>query len=147
MPAADEPTTVLVVEDEPLVRLLLGEVLSEGGFKVVEAANGAEALTTLSADIRVRVMLSDVDMPGLSGFELATEVTRRWPAIEILIFSGRRWPAPGDLPAGAAFLEKPVPNEVLVSHVNAALNRAAARRSDAGCDDRTVIPFPRTVGP
>ena len=138
---------ILLVEDEPLVRIVHGEVLSEAGLKVLEAANAEEALTVLAASIDVRVLVTDVEMPpGASGFDLAHEVARRWPTIEMLIISGRRWPAAGDLPTGAAFLEKPVPPEVLVSQVNAALDRAAARLATEGTDaSGTVIPFPKTA--
>ena len=71
---------ILLVEDEPLVRIVHGEVLSEAGLKVLEAANAEEALTVLAASIDVRVLVTDVEMPpGASGFDLAHEVARRWP--------------------------------------------------------------------
>jgi CheY-like chemotaxis protein len=138
---------VLVVEDEPLVRIVTGEALSEAGFKTLEAANAEEALAILATSIDVRVLVTDVEMPpGANGFELAHEVARRWPVIEILIISARRWPGAGELPTGAAFLEKPVPNEVLISQVKAAADRAAARRADEGADaSAVVVPFPKTA--
>lgn len=141
------PRTVLVVEDEPLVRLVVAEVLSDAGFKVLEAADAGEALTILEADIPIDVLYADVDMPpGINGYELAQQVHAEWPQIEILITSGRAWPGEGDLPAGAAFLSKPVPNEALVSHITAAAARARADQIpqvDAKEGPDNVVPFPK----
>jgi len=136
--SASPSSVVLVVEDEPLVRLLVAEVLSEAGFKVLEAAHAGEALTILNAGIAVEVLYADVDMPpGINGYDLARRVREGWPGIEILITSGRAWPGPGDLPAGAAFLAKPVPNEAIVSHVQAAAARVARA---AGSRQESVRP-------
>jgi DNA-binding NtrC family response regulator len=121
---SEDQSTVLLVEDEPLIRLFLAELLEDAGFRVVEAANAVEALVVLEAGLRVNVLLTDVDMPlGCSGFELAHRVHKAWPEVEILIMSGRQWPAHGDLPPGAAFLAKPCPNDAIVSHVHSAAER------------------------
>jgi CheY-like chemotaxis protein len=140
-----DPVVVLLVEDEPLVRILLSELLTENGFRVVEAANAQEALTIFGAELDVRVMLTDVDMPpGLNGYELARHVHERWPGVGILVTSGRRWPTNGDLPQGAAFLAKPMPNEVLVSYVKAAVERSTGAAEDTAVEvERTVVPFPK----
>jgi DNA-binding response OmpR family regulator len=120
---------VLLVEDEPLVRLVLADILMESNFHVIEAAGAEEALKILKAQVRVDVLLSDVEMPpGMNGYELARQVHRSWPGVEILITSGREWPRGDDLPPGAAFLAKPCPNAALVSHVQAAVRRAQANR-------------------
>lgn len=147
-----EPSTVLLVEDEPLIRLFIAELLEEAGFRVIEAANAAEALILLEAGLNVDVLLTDVDMPiGCNGFELAKKVHESWPKAEILIMSGRQWPADGDLPPGAAFLAKPCPNEAIVSHVHS----AAERGRRAGHPDKVsygamepgarILPFPKSV--
>jgi CheY-like chemotaxis protein len=140
-----DPAVVLLVEDEPLVRILLSELLDESGFRVLEAANAQEALTILGAELNVSVLITDVDMPpGLNGYGLARRVHERWPGVEILVTSGRQWPIEGDLPEGAAFLAKPVPNEVLVSYVQAAAERAAHAIVETSVEvDRTVVPFPK----
>jgi CheY-like chemotaxis protein len=148
MPEQDELSlTVLLVEDEPLVRLLIADLLSDEGFRVVEAANASEALIVLEAGIPVGVLLADVDMPsGINGYQLAQAVRRRWPEIEILVMSGRHWPAEGDLPSGAAFLAKPCPNESILSHVRAAVERAMSKRAKAGTEEGpapTVLPYPK----
>lgn len=104
-----------------------------------------KALTILAAELDIRVMLTDVDMPpGLNGYELARHVHERWPGVGILVTSGRRWPTNGDLPQGAAFLAKPMPNEVLVSYVKAAVERAIRAAEDTAVEvERTVVPFPK----
>jgi len=150
MPA--DQSIVLLVEDEPLIRLVVSELLEDAGFKVVEAANAAEALVLLEAGLPVSVLLTDVDMPtGCNGFELAHRVHRSWPGIEILLMSGRQWPSQGDLPPGAAFLAKPCPNEAIVSHVISAMERTK-RLSHVAQNPRPsveepakILPFPKTA--
>jgi CheY-like chemotaxis protein len=106
---------VLLVEDEPLVRMLAAEVLAEAGFRVVEAANADEALTLLQARPDVLVMISDVEMPGeMNGFALARAVRERASGVGIVVTSGRVAPQPGDMPANCLFLAKPHPLPVLV---------------------------------
>ena len=145
-------STVLLVEDEPLIRLFLSELLEDTGFKVVEAANGAEALVLMEAGLQVDVLLTDVDMPtGCNGFELAHRVHELWPGTELLIMSGRQWPSAGDLPPGAAFLAKPCPNEAIVSHVISAAERrkrlfhvaeTTRQPTERGSN---ILPFPKTA--
>lgn len=141
----DEPSVVLLVEDEPLVRLVVSELLLDSGFRVIEAAHAAEALAVLESGLAVHVLLADVDMPpGINGYALAHQVCERWPDVEILMTSGRQWPGEGDLPAGAAFLAKPCPNESIVLHVGSAAQRARAARASATADAK-IIPFPKTA--
>lgn len=147
---AEDQSTVLLVEDEPLIRLFLSELLEESGFKVIEAANALEAQTILEAGRTVNVLLTDVDMPcGTSGFELAQTVCKCWPDIEILVLSGRQWPARGDLPPGAAFLAKPCPNEAIVSHVQSAVLRTkrVPRHETAATETPSadILRFPKTA--
>ncbi|MBM6596263.1 response regulator [Microvirga pudoricolor] len=147
----DDTPAILLVEDEPLIRLFLAELLEEAGFRVVEAAHANEALTILNSGLPVSVLLTDVDMgPGPDGYELSRTVNRFWPGTEILIMSGRRWPADGDLPPGAAFLAKPCPNEAVVLHVRSAMTRALGQetcvRTDWAPEPKgTVVPFPKTA--
>jgi CheY-like chemotaxis protein len=70
--------TILLVEDEPLVRMVTADLLIEADFRVVEAANADEALTLLSVGVEVDVLLSDVEMPpGQNGYALASSSARR----------------------------------------------------------------------
>ncbi len=147
----ESQSTVLLVEDEPLIRLFISELLEEAGFKVVEAANATEAQVLLNAGLQVNVLLTDVDMPnGCNGFELAHQVHQCWPEAEILIMSGRQWPSQGDLPPGAAFLAKPCPNEAIVSYVHSAAERSRKMRQAnkaraAALETAKILPFPKTA--
>ncbi len=138
---------ILLVEDEPLVRLVAADLLSDAHFKVLEAADAEEALTILRAGVTVDVMVSDVEMPpGIDGYDLAWEVHRHWPSVAILLASGRQWPEAGDLPPGASFLAKPYTSASLVTRVLAGARtvqsaRAEAEKKVAAGDD----PLPKTA--
>lgn len=79
--------TVLLVEDEVLIRLSLAEYLRHCGYRVVEAANADEGLTILQkADVQVDVVLSDIEMPGsMDGFGLAQWVRANRPSVEVVL--------------------------------------------------------------
>ncbi|WP_201859737.1 response regulator [Microvirga soli] len=120
---------VLLVEDEPLVRLVTADILLEAGFRVIEAGDAEEALRVLKAEVAIDVLLSDVEMPpGMNGYELVGHVRRDWPGVEIIVSSGREWPKEDDMPPGAVFLAKPYLNATLVSHVQEAAKRAQEAR-------------------
>jgi CheY-like chemotaxis protein len=107
---------VLVVEDEPLIRLLVIEILSEAGFEVLEAQDPAEALTVLKSDEQIDVLLTDVRMPGcMDGFQLAEIAKRRRPKLGVIVTSG--YIARGDVPSGTNFLHKPFSASDLVKRV------------------------------
>lgn len=128
----EEPAVgILVVEDEPLVRLILTEILSEAGYRVIEAANADEALLLLDARPDTRLMITDVRMPGsLDGFALARLAVRRWPGIGVIVTSGHALPDEGDLPARAAFLSKPWQPAALIEQVQRQLAETGAGSSD-----------------
>ena len=111
------PPTVLVVEDEVLIRLMIAEYLREFGYPVREARNADEATRILDADEDVAIVFSDVRMPGaMDGLELARWISRNKPDIDVLLTSA--YVTPGDLASSPAavndFLRKPyAPIEVL----------------------------------
>jgi two-component system, response regulator PdtaR len=113
--AVNDAVVVLLVEDEPLVRMLGTDVLEDAGFKVIEAENGDAAVTVLEARTDVQVLFTDVDMPGsLDGLALAWLARERWPQVAIVIVSGKVRPGPGDMPPGGHFVPKPYqPNAVV----------------------------------
>ena len=99
---------VLFVEDEPLVRLFASDMIEEAGFEVLQAADATDAIVTLEDRLDVRVVFTDVDMPGgIDGIMLAICIRERWPAIQIIITSGRPWPEGTDLPEDMVFFSKP----------------------------------------
>jgi CheY-like chemotaxis protein len=107
---------VLVVEDQPLVRIFIADFLEEAGFKVFEAVDANEAITVLSARPDVQAAITDIELPGgMSGLELAKVVQERWPGTGILVTSGRERPGPEDLSETVAFLAKPFLPETVIS--------------------------------
>lgn len=87
---APRKKTVLVVEDDPVLRYVISEVLREGGLSVVEAGSGDEALAFLRADGGIDLVFSDIEMPGeIDGVALARHVHQEFPAIEVLLTSGK----------------------------------------------------------
>jgi two-component system, response regulator PdtaR len=114
---------VLIVEDEPLVRLTGADLLAEAGFKVLEAGNADEALRIIEATPEVRVVFSDIEMPGsLDGLGLAHRISRRWPSIGIVLASGHRIRAE-TIPREVRFLPKPYDGTVLVRHIKEIVNQ------------------------
>jgi DNA-binding NtrC family response regulator len=108
--------TILVVEDEALVRTNIGIELEEAGYRVREAASADAALRLLSKET-VSVLFTDVDMPGsLDGLMLASRVRDRFPHMPIIITSGHRTVAPEQLPSNGAFLTKPyLPEQIIAA--------------------------------
>ena len=99
---------VLVVDDEPLVRMLAVEVAEEAGFEVLEASNADEAVILLETVPGIRILMTDVDMPGsMDGLKLAASVRDRWPPVEIIVVSGMQRPRIHELPERAIFFDKP----------------------------------------
>ena len=99
---------VLVVEDEPLLRLFATDMIEEAGFEVLQAPNASAALMALEERLDVRVVFTDVNMPGgIDGIMLAICIRRRWPTIQIIITSGRPWPDEAVVPADIVFFAKP----------------------------------------
>ncbi len=99
---------VLVVEDEPLVRLFASDMIEEAGFEVLQASNATVAIAIMEDRLDVRVVFTDVDMPGgISGIKLATCVRARWPAVQIIVTSGKPWPVEEPVPANVEFFPKP----------------------------------------
>ncbi|MEO7223855.1 MAG: response regulator [Devosia sp.] len=106
---------VLVVEDEPIIRLGMVSSLEDAGYSVIEASNADEAIMWLAKDSEVGVVVTDVDMPGsMDGIKLAHYVRRRWPPIQLLVISGKVGVKPGELPDGARFMSKPFQDPQLI---------------------------------
>jgi DNA-binding NtrC family response regulator len=101
--------TVLVVEDEMMVRLPIAEYLRDCGYNVVEASDASEAMAMMDADGPVNLVFSDVRMPGkMDGFALAEWFRFHYPDVPVLLtsgYGGRNVPA-ASVP-GARFIAKP----------------------------------------
>lgn len=108
MPLIRSPIRVLVVEDETFTRIDAVEMLGEAGFDTVEAANADEAIQILERDPNIRLIFTDIDMPGsMNGLKLAAAVRERWPPVRIVATSGHFNVQAGDLPSDARFITKP----------------------------------------
>ncbi len=118
--------TVLLVEDEPLLRKLARQILEMYGYSVLEASCGAEALKISDAHSGpIALLLSDMVMPGMSGRELSVALTGRRPGLKSLLVSGYSNDSValhGDLNSGAAFLQKPYSPSDLALRVRSLLD-------------------------
>ena len=99
---------VLVVDDEPLIRMYARAVLEDAGFAVIEAGNAEEALARLDDRPEISVLFTDINMPGrFDGLELARRVHERRGDVQLIITSGRERPAADQIPDSGAFIAKP----------------------------------------
>lgn len=118
--------TVLLAEDEPLVRDLVRSVLEHRGYTVVAAGDGVEALeTAASRSGPIHLLITDVVMPGMGGRDLAKRIGERFPGIRVLYMSGyteRGIVRQGELDPGSAFLQKPFRVEDLARKVREVLD-------------------------
>jgi len=111
---------VIVVEDEPLLLLDDMCLFEEAGFEAVPAANAAEALTILEDRSDIKVVVTDISMPGaMDGLELCATIRDRWPPVDFILISGHAPPDPQVLPQRAVFLAKPVEVAALLKHLKA----------------------------
>ena len=127
-PAARGGETVLVVEDEDVLRQVVEETLTELGYRVVSASGPAAALAVLERTPAVHALLTDVVMPGMSGPELWQRVRTTHPGARVLFMSGYADEAMGYhgmLPPGAPFLQKPFTVESLARTIRGLLDRAS----------------------
>jgi two-component system, response regulator PdtaR len=120
--------TILVVEDDVLIRLDLAEELRARGVDVIEAADAQQATEILESGWRIDLVVSDVQMPGaMDGFGLAAWIWLRWPGLKVMLTSAhfqaaRRSGLEGD----ATFIEKPYRTDLLVDRIVRDLKAADA---------------------
>ena len=100
---------VIVIEDEPFIRMAIVEALLEDGFDVLEASHAQEAIAILEANAdHVHALFTDINMPGdLDGAGLTNHARIHWPWLSLLVTSGRAHPTAHTLPEGARFISKP----------------------------------------
>lgn len=99
---------VLIVEDDDLIRASTVEWAEDAGFEALGAANADDAIVVLESRSDVRVVFTDIDMPGsMDGLKLAHAVRNRWPPIKLVVTSGQFLPTDTELPTGGRFVAKP----------------------------------------
>lgn len=104
---------VLVVEDEPHLLAMAGELVVDAGLEPVFASDADEAVRILESRDDIRIVFTDVTMPGsMDGEKLATAVCDRWPPIKLVVVSGGADPK---LPPGAKFFRKPYLSDRIIS--------------------------------
>ncbi len=108
------PREAIVVEDEPMTRMVAADAISEVGVKVYEASDAGEALHILGEHPKVGLLFTDVELPGkMDGLGLAEEVHDVRPEVELIVTSGTNNLADSDLPDSGTFLSKPYRTEHL----------------------------------
>jgi CheY-like chemotaxis protein len=99
---------VLIVEDEFLIRAATADAIRDAGFEVLEAGNADEALVALETRSDIRVVFTDMRMPGsMDGAHLAHAIRKRWPPVRIMATSGKVALETLTLPAGTLLFPKP----------------------------------------
>ena len=128
-PHSDPIDTLLVVEDEEVIRLLLTEYLQDCGYRVVQAGNVAEAKAVLVAGMTVDLVFTDVNMPGAEdGFVLEKWLRQHHPAIKVLVTSGGGQPVKktGDL--GEPMITKPYTYSSMLQRIQSLLRQPREER-------------------
>lgn len=107
-PSKSDMPVVLIVEDEPLLRMMAADIVEDAGCMAIEASNADEAIVLLESRSDIRIVFTDIDMPGsMDGMRLAACIRDRWPPIDIILTSGQGRPRTEDLPARSVFFPKP----------------------------------------
>ncbi|HET6907621.1 MAG TPA: response regulator [Rhodanobacteraceae bacterium] len=114
---------ILLVEDEAMLRELAAENLLDAGFRVLEAGDGTAGLEALRSDARIDVLLSDIKLPGMDGYDLAEAAKALRPELKVILMTGY---APSPLPPGLErmvyrVLQKPFEIEALPGMIADAL--------------------------
>src|ERR1700693_3887737 len=120
--------TVLVVEDEMMLRMRAVDMVEDAGFTSVEAVNADDALAILESRSDIKLLFTDIQMPGsMDGLKLAYAVHKRWPLIKIILVSGQLKLADDDKPADSRFFGKTLDVKQMIAELkdmigNGALN-------------------------
>ncbi|CDX46872.1 Blue-light-activated protein (Includes: Blue-light-activated histidine kinase; Response regulator) (fragment) [Mesorhizobium sp. ORS 3359] len=116
-----EGGTILVVDDEPLIRMLISEVLGDLGYRMIEAADGATALKAVQGEDKIDLLITDVGLPGgINGRQLADAMRQTKPKLKVLFITGYAENAAvgnGHLAPGMHVLTKPFAMERLASKI------------------------------
>lgn len=119
--------TVLIVDDEPTVRMLISDVLDELGYAAIEAADATSALKVLQSNVRLDLLITDVGLPGgMNGRQMADAARQHRPSLPVLFITGYAEKAAirsGDLGPGMHVLIKPFAMEDLVSRIEFIIKR------------------------
>jgi CheY-like chemotaxis protein len=111
-----EKVTILVVDDEAIIRMGAVQILLDAGYAVVEACNADVALEILGCRTDIRAVITDIKMPGsLCGLRLAHAIRNRWPPIHLIVASGLNAPTEREFPRMGRFIRKPYESKQLLT--------------------------------
>ena len=114
MTTSQQTGVVLVVEDEPFVRMVAVDTVQDAGYEAVEASTADDAIRILETREDIRIVFTDIHMPGsMDGLKLARAIRERWPPIELILTSAFLKLGVRDLPERGVFLPKPYLPEAL----------------------------------
>ena len=126
---ADHPT-ILLAEDNELLRLMTSELLDDHGYTVVEAGSAEEALELMEKRKDIRLLFTDIQMPpGCDGLELARQVHKRWPKVLLVITSGQVKPTKAEIADHGRFIQKPYRAKELLGEIAELLKKEDACQS------------------
>jgi two-component sensor histidine kinase/CheY-like chemotaxis protein len=115
---AAAPPTVLIVEDEMMLRMRAVDIVEDAGFTPIEAVNADDALAILESRSDIELLFTDIQMPGsIDGLKLAHAVRERWPLIKIMIVSGQLKLTDADKPVDSRFFGKPLDVKHMVAQM------------------------------
>jgi PAS domain S-box-containing protein len=121
LPRAEAGETVLVVDDEPTVRMLIGDTLADLGYQAIEAADPASGLKVLESDVKIDLLITDFGLPGgINGKQMADKAREHRPALKVLFITGYAENAAisnGHLEPGMHVLSKPFPMDKLAARI------------------------------
>jgi two-component system, response regulator PdtaR len=117
-PQETKAVLVCIVEDEAFIRMEAIDLISDAGFMTVDAGNADDAIKLLETRTDIRVIVTDIDLPGtMDGLRMAHAIRKRWPPIEIIILSGQIKPTAADIPLRGVFFAKPYDPDLLLAEI------------------------------
>lgn len=118
------PISILVVEDEVLIRMSVVDELEDAGFRVLEAGSADEAISVLESQPNIAAVFTDIDMPGSTdGLTLAKMLRQNYPDIAVVLTSGYLKISKNDLPDKMPYVPKPYEIDSVVNHIRALISR------------------------
>lgn len=117
---------ILVVEDEPIIQIGATSIVEALGFEALAAFNADQAIAILEANQDIRLVFTDVDMPGsMDGLKLAHYIRNRWPPIQIIVASGKAILEESVMPSGSKFFGKPYDEHAIADAITRMLDPIA----------------------
>src|SRR6202167_4684784 len=128
MAASAALPTVLVVEDEMMLRMRAVDMVEDAGFVSVEAVNADDALAILESRSDIELLFTDIQMPGsIDGLKLAYAVHERWPLIKIILVSGQLKLTDDDKPADSRFFGKPLDVKQMITEMQDMMGKGSLK--------------------